>query len=132
MTASAESQTSQSPRLSIVARELLATLGDRWSALAVYVLADGPLRFREIKERIDEIGPSRLRWGEISHKMLAETLRGLRRDGLIERSDSSSCYRLTDLGESFRGPLMAVHDWTSLHLPEVEAARRRFDSTATA
>jgi DNA-binding HxlR family transcriptional regulator len=121
-------------RLGIVAREILATLGDRWSALVIYVLFDGPLRFGELKERIDVIGPPRLRSGEISHKVLAESLRGLRRDGFIERSEGDQAaarYSLTPLGQSFRAPLMAVHDWTSIHLAEIEAARQRFDSSTS-
>ena len=70
-------------RLGRVARDLLDRVGDRWSALVIYVLYERPLRFSELKTRIDEFGPKRLGRTEISHKMLAEVLRELRRDGLI-------------------------------------------------
>ena len=100
-------------------------VGDRWSGLVICALYQRPLRFSDLKEQIDELGPRRLSRTEISHKMLAESLRGLRRDGLVELTHAE--YRLTPLGRSFYGPLMAVHAWTAEHLDEIETARRRFD-----
>ena len=122
-------------RVGLLARDLLDRVGDRWSALALYALHEGPSRFSELKQRIDELGPRRLSRTEISHKMLAETLRGLRRDGLVARTGQPDAparveYALTPLGQSFWAPMMAVHDWTLAHLDEIEAARSRFDATA--
>jgi DNA-binding HxlR family transcriptional regulator len=116
-------------RLGRVARDLLDRVGDRWSALVIYVLYERPLRFSELKTRIDEFGPKRLGRTEISHKMLAEVLRELRRDGLIVHTDASGHaeYALTPLGRSFWGPMMAIHNWTQEHLDELERARRAFD-----
>lgn len=116
-------------RLGRVARDLLDRVGDRWSALVIYVLYERPLRFSELKTRIDEFGPKRLGRTEISHKMLAEVLRELRRDGLIVHADASGHaeYALTPLGRSFWGPMMAIHNWTQEHLDELERARRAFD-----
>jgi DNA-binding HxlR family transcriptional regulator len=118
-----------SRRLGRVARDLLDRVGDRWSALVIYVLYERPLRFSELKTRIDEFGPKRLGRTEISHKMLAEVLRELRRDGLIVHADASGHaeYALTPLGRSFWGPMMAIHNWTEQHLDEVEQARCAFD-----
>ncbi|HEX4507115.1 MAG TPA: helix-turn-helix domain-containing protein [Alphaproteobacteria bacterium] len=113
-------------RLGRVARDLLDRVGDRWSALVIYVLYERPLRFSELKTRIDEFGPRRLGRTEISHKMLAEVLRELRRDGLIAHDDPD--YALTPLGRSFWGPMMAIHNWTQDHIDEVEQARRIFDT----
>ena len=112
-------------RLGRLARDLLDRVGDRWSALVIYVLYERPLRFSELKARIDEFGPRRLGRNEISHKMLAEVLRELRRDGLIVHADTE--YALTPLGRSFWGPMMAIHNWTQEHQDEVEQARRAFD-----
>ncbi|HWY24956.1 MAG TPA: helix-turn-helix domain-containing protein [Nevskia sp.] len=116
-------------RLGRVARDLLDRVGDRWSALVIYVLHERPLRFSELKTRIDEFGPKRLGRTEISHKMLAEVLRELRRDGLIVHAGASGHaeYALTPLGRSFWGPMMAIHNWTQEHLDELERARRAFD-----
>ncbi len=115
-------------RVGLLSREMLHTVGDTWSALAVFVLYAGPLRFSAIKLRMDEMGP-RLRRSGISHKVLAQTLRGLRRNGLVARSDSGTAeYSLTELGRGFWAPMMAVHEWTAEHIGEVEAARQRFDA----
>ena len=113
-------------RLGRVARDLLDRVGDRWSALVIYALYERPLRFSELKTRIDEFGPHRLGRTEISHKMLAEVLRELRRDGLIAHADPD--YALTPLGRSFWGPMMAIRNWAQEHLEEIEQARRAFDA----
>jgi DNA-binding HxlR family transcriptional regulator len=117
-------------RVGLLARELLQTVGDTWSALAVFVLYREPLRFSVMKTRMDEMGP-RLRRSGISHKVLSDTLSGLRRNGLVTRLDSVPAeYSLTELGRSFWAPMMAVHGWTARHIDEVEAARSRFDTDA--
>ena len=118
-------------RVASLARDLLDRVGDRWSALVIYGLHDRPARFSELRERIDELGPRRLRRTEISNKMLAEALRGLRRDGLVARAEGAAGhaeYSLTPLGRSFWVPMMAVHDWTADHIAEIEEARRVFDA----
>ena len=117
-----------SRRIGLLARDFLDLLGDRWSALVIYALYDGPLRFSDLKARIDASGPNLLRRTEISHKMLAATLRKLRRDGLVVRSYAQ--YALSPLGRSFWTPMMGVRRWTLKHLDEIEQARRRFDATA--
>ena len=94
---------------SLLARDLLDLVGDRWSALVIYALHDGSLRFSELKERIDEVGPKRLGRTEISHKMLAAVLRALRRNGLVLRAgrhnDAAHAeYMLSPLGQSFYAP----------------------------
>lgn len=118
-------------RVGLLSREMLHTVGDTWSALTVFVLHGGSLRFSDLKQRMDEMGP-RLRRSGISHKVLAETLRGLRRNGLIARANDGTAthaeYSLTPLGRSFWAPMMAVHEWTSEHIDEIEAARTRFDA----
>jgi len=120
----------ESRRLGLMARDLLDMVGDRWSALVICALYERPARFSDLKQRIDDLGPRLLSRTGISHKMLAESLRGLRRDGLVELARAE--YALTALGRSFYGPVMAVHDWTLAHLDEIEDARRRFDASAAA
>ena len=122
--------TSDTRRVGLVARDLLDRIGDRWSALVIYALHEKPARFSELKDQIDALGPKLLSRTEISHKMLAETLKGLRRDGLIRRGEAGGHaeYGLTPLGLSFWEPMMAVHDWTATHLDQIEEARRAFDT----
>ena len=96
---------------------MLDRIGDRWTALIVGVLEDGPRRFGEIR---DAMG--------ITSKVLTQTLRALERDGLIKRTayDESPPrveYELTSLGLTLREPLAAIRDWAEAHLPEILAAR---------
>ena len=104
---------------------VLARIGDKWSVLVVMTLGDGPRRFTALKRAI----------GGISQRMLTFTLRGLERDGLVTRTVFPSVpprveYELTELGRSLRAPVMALGNWAFAHIPEIEAARRRFDGDA--
>ena len=60
--------------------ELLARIGDKWSVLVVSTLADGSMRFNELRREI----PS------VSQRMLTLTLRNLERDGLVSRTVTPS------------------------------------------
>ena len=59
-------------------RKILESISDKWTALVMGILAEaeGPVRFREFRLRIDGI----------SQKMLTQTLRDLERDGLVVRT----------------------------------------------
>lgn len=64
--------------------------------------------------------------------MLVETLRIMEQDGLIARVDHGGRtphveYSLTDLGLSLLEPLRAVRRWAEEHVPQIEAARARFE-----
>lgn len=54
---------------------MLDCIGDRWSLLTLTTLAGGTLRFTELKRAI----------GDISQRMLAQTLRTLEREGYVSR-----------------------------------------------
>lgn len=104
-------------------RRLLDRIGDKWTVLTVGALSDGPLRFSELRRRIDGV----------SQKMLTQTLRGLERDGLITRTVFAAVppkveYRLTDSGQSLRGPLLALERWSIDHFGEVAVAQRDYDA----
>ena len=77
-------------------RSVLRHVTDRWTPLIVPVLANGALRFTELKKSVDGV----------SSKVLTETLRSLQRDGLVARHvDASQMpvrvdYELTDLGRT--------------------------------
>jgi len=105
--------------------EVLARVGDKWSVLIISSLGDGPRRFNEIKRMV----------GGISQRMLTLTLRGLERDGLVTRTVFPTIpprvdYELTDLGRSLWKPVEALGTWAREHLPEIEAAKARFDKRA--
>jgi DNA-binding HxlR family transcriptional regulator len=102
---------------------VLNRVGDKWSMLIVMILADGPKRFSELKRAIDGI----------SQRMLTLSLRGLERDGLVERTVTPSIpprvdYELTNLGRSLREPVKALGDWAFAHITCIRAAQQRFDS----
>ncbi len=104
-------------------RQVLDRIGDRWTVLAFVHLQSGPLRFSELARRIEGI----------SQKMLTQTLRGLERDGLVRRTVHPEVpprveYALTDLGRTLSGPIAALDTWARTHLPDVLAARERYDT----
>lgn len=100
-------------------RVVLDRIGDRWTALIVGVLEEGPRRFSEIRDLVG-----------ITSKVLTQTLRTLERDGLIDRTayDESPPrveYALTPLGRTLREPLAAIREWAEDHLPQILAAREQ-------
>ncbi len=104
-------------------RDVLDRLGDAWSFLVVLRLADGPQRFNALKRSV----------GGVSQRMLTVTLRGLERDGLVNRTVFPTTpprveYRLTPLGESLVDPMTALTRWASAHHAAVRDARTRYDA----
>src|SRR5882724_7194066 len=57
------------------ARLVLDRIGDKWTALVVLLLSDGPLRFSQLRGHLGPVAP----------KVLTQTLRRMERDGLITR-----------------------------------------------
>jgi DNA-binding HxlR family transcriptional regulator len=100
-------------------RQVLALIADRWTAIVVYALARGTMRFGQLQR---EIG--------LSQKVLTDTLRALEHDGLVRRTVYAVVppkveYSLTELGASLTEPLTAICHWAEQHLVEVQAARSR-------
>src|SRR2546430_509780 len=102
--------------------KVLARVGEKWSVLIIAVLADGPVRFSEIKRSINGI----------SQRMLTVCLRALERDGLVLRTAFPGVtlhveYELTPLGISLTGPVTALGGWARDHVSQIDAARAAFD-----
>jgi len=124
MKSSSSAKTVQ-PDISITAcsySKVLEIIANKWSALVIYALEDGIIRYGDISRRIDGI----------SKKMLTQTLRQLERDGLVQRDITPSVppiveYSLTKLGESLLEPLSALKLWTRTNYSLVELARSSFD-----
>ncbi|GAA0529197.1 DNA-binding HxlR family transcriptional regulator [Rhizomicrobium palustre] len=103
--------------------QVLARVGDKWSVLIIMMLSNGTRRFSDLKRDI----------GGISQRMLTICLRGLERDGLVERTvypvvPPKVEYALTDLGRSLCVPVKALGTWALTHTAEIEAARAAFDA----
>lgn len=103
-------------------RDVLERLGDRWTMLVLFVLEEGGTqRFSVLKSRIPDI----------SQRMLAQTLRRLEQDGLVERTVYPTVpprvdYALTPLGQSFLEPMHGLMQWAATHHEDVRAARQAY------
>lgn len=100
------------------ARDLLSS---KWKVDLLYLLARGVHRYSRLHDNLKGA----------SKKMLTESLRGLERDGFVERAVYAEVpvrveYSLTALGWSATELLMALADWADTHLAHVEQARQRY------
>lgn len=105
-------------------REILDRVGDKWSLYIFAMLKDGPIRFNELRRRIDGI----------SQRMLAITLRGLERDGLVKRTLFPTIpprveYELTDVGRTLLAPVMGLVMWANTNQENIRHARVRYDAS---
>ena len=104
-------------------RKLLDRIADKWVALVVKSLGDGPKRYSKVSHQL----------AGVSQKMLTQTLRSLERDGVLTRTVTPSVpvrvdYELTPLGESLQGVLGQLKTWAEQHMPEVDRARADYDA----
>jgi DNA-binding HxlR family transcriptional regulator len=100
-------------------RDVLDCIGDRWSVLALLTLGKGTHRFTEIKRSI----------GDISQRMLAQTLRTLERDGYVARKVYAVVppkveYCLTPLGRSLLKHIEGLVGWAEDNHAQVRHARK--------
>jgi DNA-binding HxlR family transcriptional regulator len=92
-------------------RSVLDLLADKWSALALGALEDGPRRFGAIKNRLQGISP----------KVLTAVLRRLEDHGLVTRTVFPAVplhveYALTPLGVDACRPLNALRTWVEANI----------------
>ncbi len=110
------------PRIDALVREIIGRVADKWTMLVLEVLAEhGTVRFTRIGELV----------GNVSQKMLTQTLRQMERDGLLTRTVHPVVpphveYRLTDLGESLGAAFCGVWLWAEKHHDAIERARKAF------
>jgi len=115
------------PRVSALVNELIGRVADKWTMLILEVLTEhGTLRFTRIGKLV----------GDISQKMLTQTLRQMERDGLVSRKvfpviPPKVEYRLTELGLTLSEAFCGVWIWAAENLEKVEEARRIFDEKAS-
>jgi len=104
-------------------RDVLDQMSGKWATLIILILATGALRFGALRRAVPDI----------SQRMLTQTLRDLQRDGLISRQVFATLppsveYRLTPLGRSFLGPLLAIVRWSEQNHEAIRTARAAFES----
>src|SRR6267378_8113077 len=101
--------------------DTLARISDKWTVTALGALSEGPIRYSEIRHRIEGI----------SQRMLTLTLKGLEQDGLVTRTMYPTIpprvdYELTELGRKLIVPLRALAKWARENRPAMLAAREAF------
>ncbi len=104
-------------------RLVLNRIADKWTVLIVGALATETKRFGELRREIDGI----------SQKMLTQTLRGMERDGLVNRKVYPTIppkveYSLTTLGRSLVGILEEIRSWAENNIEQIFYAQEQYDS----
>ena len=105
------------------ARDLLSS---KWKVDLLYLLARGVHRYSRLYDNLRGA----------SKKMLTDSLRGLERDGLVDRTVYAEVpvrveYSLTALGWSATELLMALAEWADEHLSDVEQARLQYGNASS-
>ncbi|TVT47933.1 helix-turn-helix transcriptional regulator [Amycolatopsis rhizosphaerae] len=104
-------------------RQILDVLANKWTMLAMGALSGGPMRFGELRRRLDGI----------TQKMLTQTLRTLERDGLVTRTVYPTIpprveYAATELGESVTTLMHGIRTWSEANINAVLGARDTYDA----
>jgi DNA-binding HxlR family transcriptional regulator len=99
------------------ARLAVDLFGNSWLTVIAYTLRDGPMRPSELRETI----------GNISQKMLTQTLRRMEHMTLVERRRYAEApprveYQLTAAGRDLLVPILALGAWVDRHGDTVRAA----------
>ena len=106
-------------------RQVLDRIAAKWTVLIIRRLADGTMRFAQLRRAV----------GGISQKVLTNTLRGLERDGIVTRRLYASVpprveYSLTALGLSLVDLVAGICSWAEAHIEQVQEARAAYDTVA--
>jgi DNA-binding HxlR family transcriptional regulator len=108
-------------------RHTLEHVTGRWGTLIMLALRDGPVRFNELRRRVDGV----------SEKMLSQGLQALERDGFVVREVQSTMpprveYQLTPLGRQTSDRLKDLVHFLEGQMQEVVAAQTRYDEVGPA
>lgn len=96
-----------------------AAIGGKWKLTILYWLAHGELHFAGLQRRA----------APISHKVLAEQLKELEADGIVDRMPTGAVpapviYQLTDYGKTLLPIVESVRVWGEGHLRRSSAKPR--------
>ncbi|MDA1359714.1 helix-turn-helix domain-containing protein [Glycomyces luteolus] len=91
-------------------------VGGKWKMHLMWVLAEGPVRFGQIRRKLEGV----------SEKVLAENLRQLEASGIVHRELYAEVpprveYSLTPLGESLNQALAPLEAWGDRNREELSA-----------
>ncbi|MEV0094184.1 helix-turn-helix domain-containing protein [Streptomyces sp. NPDC050738] len=104
-------------------RTTLEHVTGRWGSLTLGALAEGSLRFNELRRRVDGV----------SEKMLSQTLQALERDGLVHREAQPTNpprvdYELTPLGREIADRLLGLIHLVEGRMDQVLTSRERYET----
>lgn len=107
-------------------RLVLDRIADKWTVLTVGALAKETKRFSQLQRELDGI----------SQKMLTQTLRGLERDGVIQRQVYPTVppkveYSLTSLGRTLITLLENITHWSENNIERVIEAQQAYDEQSS-
>jgi DNA-binding HxlR family transcriptional regulator len=114
------------PKVAALVNDVIGRIADKWTMIILETLNEhGALRFTRLGVLV----------GDISQKMLTQTLRQMERDGLINRKvypvvPPKVEYRLTELGTSLGAAFCGVWLWAEENLQKIEVSRNEFDNRA--
>ncbi len=99
-------------------RVVLDHVTSKWGVLVLVALADGPQRWSELRRRAEGI----------SEKMLAQTLRTLESDGIVNRDAHPVIpprvdYSLTDRGAELVAGLLPLFGWVVANADDIVGDR---------
>jgi DNA-binding HxlR family transcriptional regulator len=99
-------------------RQVLGLLTSRWGALILVALAGRTLRFSQIRREL----------GDVSERMLAQTLQTLEAHGMVRRVAYDVVpphveYSLTEIGDEAAGLVRGLAQWVEGRLPDILAGR---------
>ena len=108
-------------------RPVLEHVTGRWGSLVLAALQDGPVRFNDLRRRVDGV----------SQKVLAQTLQALERDGFVNRHQLTVFplrveYTLTPSGQHVTAKLLELIAQVEASMDSVLASRQHYDSSAAA
>lgn len=108
-------------------RLVLDHIADKWASLILWRISDGPIRFNELRRKIEGI----------STKVLSQALKELERDGLILRQAFATVpvtveYSITPLGKTLAEKLATVTQWAEQNVEAVLAAQAQYDGSRAA
>jgi DNA-binding HxlR family transcriptional regulator len=97
------------------AESTLGVIGGKWKLLILRELLSGVSRFGELRRRLSGV----------SEKMLAQHLRELETDGIVERKIYAEVpprveYSLTAAGKTLKPIIDGLHEWGLAHLSDAK------------
>jgi DNA-binding HxlR family transcriptional regulator len=107
-------------------RLVLDRIADKWTVLLLILLERRSWRFNELRREV----------GGLTQKMASQTLKGLERDGLVNRKVTPTVpvtveYSITPLGRTLFATVDGLRRWAETHMPDVTKAQEHYDASHT-